>query len=82
MEIIFHYAIKRSNRLLKTALHRKDNTFRPSYSEVAERFNQILGKKRGKKLGTDIYAKESSSWNHLSGMLFCKLADNFIPSVL
>ena len=46
-EVVFHY-VKKCTLVVAnktTLLHGKDNTFRPGHPEVAERFDQILGKK-------------------------------------
>ena len=46
-EVVFHY-VKKCTLVVAnktTLLHGKDNTFRSGHPEVAERFDQILGKK-------------------------------------
>ena len=50
-EVVFHY-VKKCTLVVAnktTLLHGKDNTFRSGHPEVAERFDQILGKKARKK---------------------------------
>ena len=69
-EVVFHYVKKCTLEVANktTLLHGKDNTFRSGHPEVAERFDQILGKKARR---TDKHAKGFNTWSHLVSMIFC-----------